>query len=148
MNGGSVGSGCHEKSNKSNSTNFSGKSLESAFKKVSEFSKNEELRNLDFPLVKNIYTNIDNVLNKLNITSHDFTPKDASAEMLRRILFKKSISKPGFGNYIVNVDSKGKIKYHQITEEKIKNLSSDDLNDYVSVNQSALNIFPDKLLQK
>jgi hypothetical protein len=135
----------HKPQNKTNTLNFSSKGLIEALKEVSNFSKEEELRKLDYPVIKNIYANIDNVLAKLDINSYDFDPSEASAKLLRKLLLTKATVKPGLGGFIVNVDVNGKIEYHQVTEDKIQSLTSDQLNSYVSANQGTLVIYPDKL---
>jgi hypothetical protein len=135
----------HKQLNKANALNFSSKELIEAFKEVSNFSKEEKLRELDFPVIKNIYNNIDNVLSKLNIDSYNFNPEEASAEILRKLLLTKIIIKPRLNGFIVNVDINGNIEYHQVTEEKILALTPAQLNSYISANQGTLNIYPDKL---
>jgi hypothetical protein len=135
----------HKPQNKTNTLNFSSKGLIEALKEVSNFSKEEELRKLDYPVIKNIYANIDNVLAKLDINSYDFDPSEASAKLLRKLLLTKATVKPGLEGFIVNVDVNGKIEYHQVTEDKIQSLTSDQLNSYVSANQGTLVIYPDKL---
>ena len=74
------------KLNKANALSFSSKELIEAFKEVSNFSKEDKLRDLEFPIIKNMYGNIDKVLLQLGIESHDFSPEDASAEMFRKLL--------------------------------------------------------------
>lgn len=135
----------HRKLNKANALSFSSKELAEAFKEVSNFSKEDKLRELDFPVIKNIYNNIDKVLLQLGIESHDFSPEEASAKMIKKLLIKKLTTKPGIGGYIVNVDINGNIEYHQITEEKVNALTPEQLNLYVSANQGTINIYPDKL---
>lgn len=135
----------HKPLSKINALNFSSKGLIEALKEVSNFSKEEELRKLEYPVIKNIYANIDNLLSKLNIDSHDFDPVEASAKMLRKLLLTKATTKPGLGGFIVNVNVNGKIEYHQVTEDKILSLTSDQINSYVSANQGTLVIYPDKL---
>ena len=131
--------------NKVNSLNFNSKTLSTAFKEVENFSKEEVLRKLNYPLIKNIYDNIDNVLITLGIKSHDFDPEIATANLLKKLLLKKAKDKPGYGGYIVNVDINGKIEYHHVTEEKINSLEPQKINKYVSANGGALNIFPNEL---
>jgi hypothetical protein len=135
----------HKKLNKSSSLNFNSKDLIEAFKEVADFSKEEALRKLEYPIIKNMYDNIDSVLKQLEITSHDFSPEEATSNVLKKLLSTKLKLKPGFGGYIVNVDVNGKIEYHQVTEEKIEALSPEKLNKYVSANQGSLNIYPDEL---
>jgi hypothetical protein len=135
----------HRKLNKANALSFSSKELAEAFKEVSNFSKEDKLRELDFPVIKNIYNNVDKVLLQLGIESHDFSPEEASAKMIKKLLIKKLTTKPGMGGYIVNVDINGNIEYHQITEEKVNALTPEQLNLYVSANQGTINIYPDKL---
>jgi hypothetical protein len=135
----------HKQLNKASALNFSSKELIEAFKELSNFSKEDKLRELDFPIIKNMYDNVDKVLLQLGIESHDFSPEDASAEMFKKLLLKKLNIKPGLNGFIVNVDINGNIEYHHVTEEKVNALKSDQLNSYVSANQGTLNIYPDKL---
>jgi hypothetical protein len=135
----------HKQLNKANALNFSSKELIEAFKEVSNFSKEDKLRELDFPFIKNIYDNVDKVLLQLNIESNDFSPGEASAKMLKKLLLKKLNIKPRLNGFIVNVDINGNIEYHHVTEEKVNALTPDQLNSYVSANQGTLNIYPDKL---
>jgi hypothetical protein len=131
--------------NKLSALNFNAKTLSAAFKEVANFSKEEDLRKLNYPLIKNIFSNIDNVLTTLGIKSHDFDPDIAAASLLKLLLKSKAEDKPGFGGYIANVDIKGKIEYHLVTGEKIKDLTPETINKYVSANGGALVIFPDEL---
>jgi hypothetical protein len=135
----------HKQLNKANALSFSSKELIEAFKEVSNFSKEDKLRDLEFPIIKNMYGNIDKVLLQLGIESHDFSPEEASAKMFKKLLLKKLTVKPGLNGFIVNVDVNGNIEYHGVTEEKINALTLDQLNSYVSANQGTLNIYPDKL---
>jgi hypothetical protein len=132
--------------NKSSALNFNSTTLTDAFKEVANFSKEKDLRKLNYPLIQNIFTNIDNVLTTLGITTpEDFKPEEASANLLKKLLKTKAKEKPGFGGYIVNVDINGKIEYHLVTEEKIDNLKPEIINKYVSANGGALIIFPNEL---
>jgi hypothetical protein len=135
----------HKQLNKANALSFSSKELIEAFKELSSFSKEDKLRELEFPIIKNMYGNVDKVLLQLGIESRDFSPEDASARMFKKLLLKKLVTKPGLNGFIVNVDINGNIEYHSVTEEKINALTSDQLNSYVSANQGTLNIYPDKL---
>jgi hypothetical protein len=65
--------------------------------------------------------------------------------MLRRLVATKLAKKPGIGGYLVNVSQKGSIKYIQVTQDLIDNLSDDQLLKGVSTNQGALNIIPNTL---
>ena len=134
----------HKQLNKASALNFSSKELIEAFKELSNFSKEDKLRELDFPIIKNMYDNIDKVLLQLGIESHDFSPEDASAEMFRKLLLKKLTTKPGLNGFIVNIDINGNIEYHEVTEKKINALTPDQLLN-VSANQGTLNIYPDEL---
>jgi hypothetical protein len=131
---------------KTNSLNFNSKTLIDAFEEVKKFSQEKALRDLNYPLIKNIFINIDNVLKTLGITTpQNFEPEKASANLLKLLLKKKIEDKPGYGGYIVNVSKLGNIVYHLITEEKIDALESNEINKYVSANGGAINILPSKL---
>ena len=60
---------------------------------------------------------------------------------------RKFGEKPGFGGYIVNVNESGNLKYIQITEEKIKQLSSEDVLENTFMNQGSIIINPEGLLK-
>jgi hypothetical protein len=130
---------------KINSSNFSSKDLIKSFESLNEFLINTETYPLNNPLFENIYSNIDSLLSNLDISPTNINPQQASAEILRRILYNKLNTKPGFGGYIVNTDFSGKIEYHSITQDKIKQIPDNILNTYVSSNQSTLIIYPDQL---
>jgi hypothetical protein len=131
--------------NKLSALNFNATTLSAAFKKVADFSKEEDLRKLNYPLIKNIFANIDSVLKTLDVTPQNFQPEQATANLLKKLLKTKLEIKPGFGGYIANVDINGKIEYHLVTEDKINNLEPETINKYVSANGGALVIFPNEL---
>jgi hypothetical protein len=131
--------------NKLSALNFNATTLTAAFKEVEKFSKEEDLRKLNYPLIQNIFSNIDSVLKALEITPQNFQPEQATANLLKKLLKTKLEIKPGYNGYIANVDKDGKVIYHFITETKIDNLKPETINKYVSANGGALVIFPDEL---
>ncbi len=127
------------------SLNFTKKGIIQAFTSFIDFKNNDELKDLatKYPLIKNIYDKINDVA---NILGEDFsTAEDAAAAMIKRLLIKKSAEKPGFGGYILNVHEGGDLKWNQITEEKINNLTTDKILDNIFLNQGMLVMNSDKL---
>lgn len=124
---------------------FNTPELLEAFKRLSDFDQSD-LRGIagEYALIQNIYNNIDSVKEALHIEDK-ITPEHGTAEMLRRLIATKLTKKPGIGGYIVNVSQKGSIKYTQITQELIDNLSDEQLLKGVSTNQGALNIITNTL---
>jgi hypothetical protein len=130
---------------KSNALNFNSSDLIKAFDSLKEFLDNEELKQIEFPIIKNIYANINNILRTLGVDSSDFSSKEASAFILRKFLLNKAAIKPKFGGYIVNVNQAGNIEYHKVSKEIIENIPDENLNKYVSADQGQLVIYPDNL---
>ena len=116
------------------------------FGTLSKFSSNKNLRaaSQEFELINDIYSKIDSLTNELNL-EQGFAPREGAAAILRQLLSTKAKTKPGYGGYIVDVSEDGKIKYTQVTEEKINSLDSDTIIKYVSANGSALKIYPEEL---
>lgn len=116
---------------------FNTSELQGAFKHLSDFDKSD-LREAskDYPILQNIYDNIDYVKQQLNVD--EITPEHGTAEMIRRLLLTKFAKKPGIGGYMVNVNEGGSIKYTQITQELINSLSDKQLLTGVSTNQGAI----------
>ena len=138
--------GNDETPSKASSLNFSKKDIVSAFESFHDFSKNQELRELStkYSVIKNIFDKIDELESQLEITP-DTPPEDAAASIVKRVLTKKLSVKPGFGGYILNVNEGGNLKFTQITEEKVNNISSKDLLDNLTIIQGAMNIAPNNL---
>lgn len=124
---------------------FNTPELLEAFNRLSDFDQSD-LREIagEYALIQNIYNNIDSVKKALFIQDQ-ITPEHGTAEMLRRLIGTKLAKKPGIGGYIVNVSQKGSIKYTQITQDTIDNLSDEQLLKGVSTNQGALNIITNTL---
>jgi hypothetical protein len=124
---------------------FNTPELLEAFKRLSDFDQSD-LRGIagEYALIQNIYNNIDSVKEALHIKDK-ITPEHGTAEMLRRLIATKLTKKPGIGGYIVNVSQKGSIKYTQITQELLDNLTDEQLLKGVSTNQGALNIITNTL---
>jgi len=125
---------------------FNEKELTRGFDTMAKFSTNNNLREAskEFDLINDIYSKIDTLLSELEL-DQKFAPRDGAAAILRQLLYTKAAKKPGFGGYIVDVSEGGKIKYKQVTKEKLENLTSDEILKYVSTNGAALKINPDKL---
>jgi len=100
-----------------------------AFESVSVLDKLQELRNLSFVPIKNLYSQVDYLLRELNLISGKFNATEGAARILLKVLKQKLTIKPGVGpgkpGYIANCDVSGKIDIHIITQEKIDKLSND-----------------------
>lgn len=125
---------------------FNKKELIRGFSTLSKFSSNKNLRaaSQEFELIKDIYSKIDSLTNDLGL-EQGFAPREGAAAILRQLLTTKAKNKPGDGGYIVDVSEDGKIKYTQVTQDKIDSLDADTIIKYVSANGSALKIYPDEL---
>lgn len=117
------------------------KELFRSFQSMAELSNNEGLRKLsaDFPVIGNIYKGIDNLISALGL-SMDFTPKEGSVGILKKILKTKLSKKPGFGGFMTDVTSDGKIINHQVLESDIDDLPDDNVLQGVYINGAAVNI--------
>lgn len=129
------------------SLNFTKKGIIEAFKSFSDFNNNKELRELSskYPLIKNIYDKVDEILNILDESVS--TPEDAAAAMIKRLLYKKTSEKPGFGGYILNISEDGSLKWTKITAEKIQSIPTDKILDNIYLNQGMLVMNSDKLFE-
>jgi hypothetical protein len=140
----------HDTSNlkKSNPLTFNKDDILKAFKSFHDFSSSTELRELspNYPLIKNIFDKIDELTNKLNLSS-DFITEDAAANIIKRIISTKIKEKPGDGGYIVNVTEDGKITYINITQEKLAKAESKVILDNSSINQGAIIIDPEAIFK-
>lgn len=120
--------------------------LTRAFDTFSKFSGNQNLRQAaqQFPVIQRIYSTIDDVLQELNLPAN-LKPEQGAAAILRRLLYTKAKSKPGFGGYMVNVSDSGKITFDQVTEQKINDATDEVILNNVFANGAALNINSDAL---
>lgn len=128
-----------------NPTNFRGFQLTAAMEKVKEFksllNKNNDLID-EYPLFKNIKSNVDRVYNTLNLEDSD-SPQDMGRKMAIQLLKPKLDRKPGDGNHLANVKDNGDVKFFQINFDELKN--SDELMKDFEVKQSAIRINFDKI---
>lgn len=103
---------------------FNSKELASAFDVLAKFDSNEALRRSGFNLLHDVYKQIDQVKNALNLGSEpgSFTEKDiqvGAGRMMLAFLKDKLREKPGFGGYLVNITEAGKIDWKQIPTEDV-----------------------------
>ena len=128
-----------------NPTNFRGPQLVSAMEQVKEFKdlldQNGSLAD-EYPLFKNVKTNVDKIYSSLDISDGD-SATEMARKMAIKLLQPKLSRKPGDGNHLANVKDDGDIKFFQIDFDKLKD-SEDLLNDFV-VKQSAININFEKI---
>jgi len=128
-----------------NPTNFRGFRLTAAMEKVKEFksllNKNSNLVD-EYPLFKNIQSNVDRVYSTLNLEDSD-SPKDMGRKMAIQLLKPKLDRKPGDGSHVANVMDNGDIKFFQINFDELKN--SEELMKDFEVKQSAISINFDKI---
>ena len=134
------------KSKKSNPLSFTRSDIIDAFESLRDFSASSELRELSskYQLIKNIFDKVDELINKLNLSS-DFSVDEASANMIKKIISTKIKEKPGDGGYIVNVTENGDIKYTQITQDKLAKADSKTVLDNSAINQGAIIIDPEAI---
>jgi len=137
-----------DKDRRASSLNFSKSDITRAFNTLQDFSNNQDLRELSskYALIGNIYSKIDDLNNQLGL-QQGAKAEDYAGALVKRILLRKFGEKPGFGGYIVNVNESGNLKYIQITEEKIKQLSSEDVLENTFMNQGSIIINPEGLLK-
>ena len=137
-----------DKDRRASSLNFSKSDITRAFNTLQDFSNNQDLRELSskYALIGNIYSKIDDLNNQLGL-QQGAKAEDYAGALVKRILLRKFGEKPGFGGYIVNVNESGNLKYIQITEEKIKQLSSEDVLENTFINQGSIIINPEGLLK-
>ena len=113
--------------------------------KVKEFkdllSKNSNLVE-EYPLFKNIKSNVDRVYNTLNLEDSD-SPKEMGRKMAIALLQPKLKRKPGDGNHLANVKDNGDVKFFQIKFDELKD--SEELMKDFEVKQSAIRINFDKI---
>ena len=137
-----------DKDKRASSLNFSKSDITRAFNTLQDFSNNQDLRELSskYALIGNIYSKIDDLNTQLGL-QQGAKAEDYAGALVKRILLRKFGEKPGFGGYIVNVNESGNLKYIQITEEKIKQLSSEDVLENTFMNQGSIIINPEGLLK-
>ena len=128
-----------------NPTNFRGFQLTTAMEKVKEFKElldeNSSLIT-EYPLFKNIKSNVDRVYNTLDLEDSD-NPEEMGRKMAIQLLKPKLDRKPGDGNHLANVKDNGDIKFFQINFNKLKD--SEELMKDFEVKQSAIRINFDKI---
>ena len=128
-----------------NPTNFRGFQLIAAMEKVKEFkellNKNSDLVD-EYPLFKNIKSNVDRVYSTLNLDDSD-SPQDMGRKMAIALLKPKLDRKPGDGNHLANVKDNGDVKFFQINFDELEN--NDELMKDFEVKQSAIRINFDKV---
>jgi len=137
-----------DKEKKASALTFKKSDIVRAFNTLTDFSNNEELRDLStkYALIGNIYSKVDGLIQQLGLQSN-FTAVDAAGTLLKRILITKFKEKPGFGGYIVNVSENGDLKYTQITEDKVRKIDNEKILENTYINQGSIIINPEELLK-
>lgn len=102
---------------------FNSDEIISAFDVFAKFDSNIPLRQSGFNLMHEIYKQVDQVKNALDLGSEpgSFTSKQVTigaGRMMLAFLKDKLKEKPGFGGYMVNVTEKAKIFWKKIPSEK------------------------------
>lgn len=138
-----------DKEKKASALTFKKSDIVRAFTTLSDFSNNEELRDLStkYALIGNIYSRIDALNTTMGLKS-GATAEDYAATLIKRILLRKFSEKPGFGGYIVNVDENGAIEYRQINESDIQKLSNEKVLENTYINQGSIIINPEEMFAK
>lgn len=133
---------------------FNSKELASAFNVLAKFDSNEALRASGFNLLHDVYKQIDQVKNALNLgdAPGSFTEKEVpvgAGRMMLAFLKDKLREKPGFGGYLVNITEQGRIDWKQIpTEQEVDDRLGNDpglVLKYVTANGASLKANFDKL---
>jgi len=135
-----------DKDKKASALNFSKEDIIQAFKVLKDFNDNEKLKELipNYPLIANIYNRIDNLLQKLSLSSLE-DEEEAAGALMKRILLKKSLEKIGNKGYIVNVNPDGKLEYSKVDQDLIKDIDNKKILNNTSVNQGSLIVNPENL---
>jgi len=138
-----------DKEKKASALTFKKSDIVRAFNTLTDFSNNEELRDLStkYALIGNIYSKVDALNTTMGLES-GATAEDYAATLIKRILLRKFGEKPGFGGYIANVDENGKIEYLQISESNIKKLNNEKILENTYINQGAIIINPEEMFVK
>jgi hypothetical protein len=118
--------------------NFKSQDLVNAFKILDILSKNKDLQKLE--LTKPLFDRIDIIYKSLKV-GDDNTPKELTAALLRQLLFNKLMSKPRMGKdkgYIANVSEDGKVKFYEISDTTLNNISDENILAGVEVKSSEI----------
>jgi hypothetical protein len=116
-----------------------------------DFKNQDVLRQVadqfDFGVIKTMFNRIDNVLNKLNL-DQNASKQDIAAGVLKQLSTTKLKKKPMRGQkigYMLNVKANGVGEFVSITDEKITNLSAEDVLNHVRVSASEIKMNFDAL---
>lgn len=125
-----------------NPTNFNGTELPGVFESVAKFSSLENLDSLaqQYGIFKTIKDNTDFLIGKLGASNS----VEAAKQMTMLILTSKLKRKPGDGNYLTNVSSKGKLHWWNVDLKKIR--QSDNLLKSFGISQSKIRLNFNKVL--
>ncbi len=127
------------KNKEANAFNFSRGDIIKAFGSLRDFSLNKELRDLStkYSIIKNIYDKTDELMFSLKLPSN-FETEDASSIMIKKLIFTKIKEKPGEGGYMVNISECGKIKWNQITQDKLFKADARIILNNSAINQAQI----------
>lgn len=116
-----------------------------------DFKNQDVLRQVadqfDFGVIKTMFNRIDSVLNKLNL-DQNASKQDIAAGVLKQLSTTKLKKKPMKQNnigYMLNVKANGVGEFVSITDEKISNLSAEDVLSHVRVSASEIKMNFDAL---
>jgi len=138
-----------DKEKKASSLTFKKSDIVHAFNTLTDFSNNEELRDLStkYQLIGNIYSRIDALNTEMGLKS-GATAEDYAATLIKRILLRKFGEKPGFGGYIVNVSENGDLEYRLIDKGSIESLKNEKVLENTYINQGSIIINPEEMFKK
>jgi hypothetical protein len=123
-------------------TTFKSEDIINAFKTFKHVIDNKQLHALSnqFSPIQSIYKQIEIVMKALNLDTANFTAEEGAAAMLKRFLVTKLSTKPGFGGYVLNITSNGVANFYQLTQERINELTTDELLQSVQAKSASLHI--------
>jgi len=124
-----------------NTGNFNPKSLITGFTLISGIYNNPGLKKLD--VAKPFFNKIDILYKELGLSIDSASPEQATAALLRRLLWTKLSKKPNLNQeigYILNVDEEGNGQFTQITKEVIYNLPDENILSGVAVRASEISM--------
>lgn len=126
-----------------NPTNFNGKELPPVFDSVARFANLENLEELSkqYSVFKTIKDNTQYLIKELGGVTNS---TEAAKAMATKVLEAKLKRKPGDGNYLTNVTSKGMMHWWNIDMSKIR--QSENLLSSFGVNQSKIKLNFSKVL--
>lgn len=123
-------------------TTFKSEDIINAFRTFKLVIDNKQLQALSnqFSPIQSIYKQIQTVMTALNLNPAEFTAEEGAAAMLKRFLETKLSTKPGFGGYMLNITPNGQANFYHITQERINELTTDELLQSIQAKSASLSI--------